>query len=198
MNVPKDDERWPRSVGGHVVLDLVNTAVYAGEGAESDVLRSATEFLAWCADNGLRVPGAAEPADGAQALEAANGLRAAVRGTVEALAGGRVAPPEALGALRSAYSDAVSRSAPAFEGGRLCWRHDAATATAVVDQLAVAAVDLLREEPTDRLKVCPGCGFVFLDTSKNRSRRWCSMDDCGKEEKMRRYVAKRAASRSGR
>jgi predicted RNA-binding Zn ribbon-like protein len=33
---------------------------------------------------------------------------------------------------------------------------------------------------------------VFIDTTKNRRRRWCSMDDCGKEEKIRRYVAKRA------
>lgn len=37
------------------------------------------------------------------------------------------------------------------------------------------------------LKECPGCGWLFLDTSKNQSRRWCSMNTCGARDKMRRY-----------
>ncbi len=58
-----------------------------------------------------------------------------------------------------------------------------------------AAVELLVRGPLDRVKGCGGCSFLFLDDSKNRSRRWCSMDDCGTAEKMRRYVARRAAAR---
>jgi len=43
-----------------------------------------------------------------------------------------------------------------------------------------------------RIRVCagPGCGWVFLDTSKNGSRRWCSMKDCGNREKTRRFRSK--------
>jgi predicted RNA-binding Zn ribbon-like protein len=37
---------------------------------------------------------------------------------------------------------------------------------------------------------------LFLDRSKNGSRRWCSMDDCGTDLKKRRYVATRAARRA--
>jgi len=56
----------------------------------------------------------------------------------------------------------------------------------------VAAVDLLRTGPLDRLKVCAACPWLFLDTSRNRSRRWCSMSDCGARLKMRRYRARAA------
>jgi len=58
--------------------------------------------------------------------------------------------------------------------------------------IAVAAVDLLRTGPLDRLKVCAACPWLFLDTSRNRSRRWCSMSECGARLKMRRYRASAA------
>ncbi|MCE7985865.1 MAG: hypothetical protein DYG89_32200 [Caldilinea sp. CFX5] len=32
-----------------------------------------------------------------------------------------------------------------------------------------------------------GCGFLFIDTSKNRSRRWCSMESCGNRAKVQRH-----------
>ncbi|MDQ3691948.1 MAG: CGNR zinc finger domain-containing protein [Chloroflexota bacterium] len=37
------------------------------------------------------------------------------------------------------------------------------------------------------VKECPGCGWLFLDVSRNRSRRWCDMATCGSRDKMRRY-----------
>ena len=55
-----------------------------------------------------------------------------------------------------------------------------------------AAVALLTAGPLDRIKGCGTCRFLFLDESRNRSRRWCSMEDCGTAEKIRRYVARRA------
>ena len=58
-----------------------------------------------------------------------------------------------------------------------------------------AAITLLTDGPLDRIKGCAGCRYLFLDESKNRSRRWCSMDDCGTAEKSRRYVARGAAAR---
>ena len=61
--------------------------------------------------------------------------------------------------------------------------------------VAHAATVLLTSEGLDRLKLCAGCHWLFLDASRNRSRRWCTMNDCGTHEKMRRYVAKRAARR---
>ncbi len=61
--------------------------------------------------------------------------------------------------------------------------------------VAVAAVDLLRDpERLARVKRCAQCSWLFLDRSRNGSRRWCSMGECGAQVKMRRY---RAARRGG-
>jgi predicted RNA-binding Zn ribbon-like protein len=51
--------------------------------------------------------------------------------------------------------------------------------------------------PLDRVKQCPpGCAFLFFDASKNRIRRWCSMDECGGQEKAKRQTARRRSARA--
>jgi predicted RNA-binding Zn ribbon-like protein len=54
-------------------------------------------------------------------------------------------------------------------------------------RIVEAAVALLVSDAMLRAKSCPTCGWFFLDASKNRSRRWCSMDTCGAVAKSRRY-----------
>jgi predicted RNA-binding Zn ribbon-like protein len=54
-------------------------------------------------------------------------------------------------------------------------------------RIVEAAVALLVSDAMPRVKSCPACGWLFLDSSKNRSRRWCSMDTCGAVAKARRY-----------
>jgi predicted RNA-binding Zn ribbon-like protein len=58
-----------------------------------------------------------------------------------------------------------------------------------------AAVQLLASDQLGRVKGCGRCRFLFVDESRNGSRRWCSMKDCGTAEKIRRYVARRAGQR---
>lgn len=60
------------------------------------------------------------------------------------------------------------------------------------------ATGLLIDGPLERVKACDGCRYLFIDESKNRSRRWCDMATCGTAEKMRRYVKRRAAKRAMR
>jgi hypothetical protein len=54
---------------------------------------------------------------------------------------------------------------------------------------------LLTGDRIDRIKHCASCPWLFLDQSKNGRRRWCSMDDCGTNAKIRGDVAQRAARR---
>ena len=54
-------------------------------------------------------------------------------------------------------------------------------------RIVEAAVALLLSDAMLRVKSCPSCGWLFLDVSKNQSRRWCSMDACGAVAKARRY-----------
>jgi predicted RNA-binding Zn ribbon-like protein len=56
-----------------------------------------------------------------------------------------------------------------------------------------SAVNLLvTKTELERVKQCEGdpCGWLFFDTSRNRSRRWCSMADCGNRAKVRRFYQK--------
>jgi predicted RNA-binding Zn ribbon-like protein len=59
------------------------------------------------------------------------------------------------------------------------------------------AAGLLTSEELDRVGQCDDdrCGWLFLDTSRNRSRRWCSMEDCGNRAKARRYYERKRAVR---
>jgi predicted RNA-binding Zn ribbon-like protein len=70
----------------------------------------------------------------------------------------------------------------------------------IADRLAHAAVDLLRTVDLGRVRVCPidegGCGWLFFDRSRNGSRRWCAMADCGAQAKARRLTARRRATRA--
>lgn len=57
----------------------------------------------------------------------------------------------------------------------------------------LAAVAALSPDDWARLKVCPAhdCEWVFYDSSRNRSRRWCSMEGCGNRSKVRAYRQRR-------
>lgn len=56
-----------------------------------------------------------------------------------------------------------------------------------------SAVDLLTSHEINKVKQCEGgtCGWLFIDTSRNHSRRWCSMEECGNREKARRHYRKK-------
>ena len=67
--------------------------------------------------------------------------------------------------------------------------------TGILWPVAHSATGLLVSGPLRRVKGCAGCNWLFVDESKNKSRRWCAMEECGTHAKMRRYVARRAAKR---
>lgn len=54
---------------------------------------------------------------------------------------------------------------------------------------ALSASDLLTSADLSRLRQCKSdeCGWIFLDSSRNRSRHWCDMNDCGNRDKVRRF-----------
>ncbi|WP_139906574.1 ABATE domain-containing protein [Brevibacterium sediminis] len=67
------------------------------------------------------------------------------------------------------------------------------SAAALTALFAQSAIDELTGTRLDRLKSCPGCRWLFFDTSRNRSRRWCSMQTCGGRDKaLRHYHRTRA------
>ncbi|RWP96000.1 CGNR zinc finger domain-containing protein [Mesorhizobium sp.] len=70
-----------------------------------------------------------------------------------------------------------------------------ATPIAFEAALAVSALSLLQADTVARLRICPNCSWLFLDRSRNSSRRWCDMAVCGNRQKASRHYRRRTAAR---
>jgi predicted RNA-binding Zn ribbon-like protein len=185
-------------VGGHLALDFANTVDDPGGPADFDHLSDAERALAWAHHCGLLDRAAPPPADeGTQAdLRRLHRLREAVQSGFTAVAHGDLFPETAWRELRQAMADAVAHADLATAHGQVRLSWPGGGLGSVGDAVAQAAYDLLTGDRLMRVKRCAGCHWLFLDQSKNGSRRWCSMEDCGTAYKMSRYVARRAARRT--
>ena len=138
-----------------------------------------------------------EPAEAEAVYHDALKLRDALYGVFRAVADGSDPPTGSLEILRQYECEALSRGmlTPGDHGFQWEWT-DERDLGRPVWTVAHAATGLLTSGGLDRLKRCAACRWLFLDESRNHSRRWCTMEVCGTHEKVRRYVAKRAARRS--
>jgi predicted RNA-binding Zn ribbon-like protein len=76
---------------------------------------------------------------------------------------------------------------PTVRGYGWGWRRDPGEVTRRTFPALWSAGQLLTSDDRHRLKRCDGCGRLFLDRSRNRSRRWCVMEGCGNRDKVRRF-----------
>jgi predicted RNA-binding Zn ribbon-like protein len=176
-------------IGGNRCLDFVNTLVAADEPVARDSLSEPADYRRWAKLSGIAVDAAADAKGDVAALRRAKSLRAAIRAIAVAIADGNPVPDDAA-ALLTAEAERSFRSrklAPGKTG--LGWVRSRRDLDSVTDQLAAEAVALFADGATPRLKRCIGnhCGWLFLDLSRNGSRRWCSMQDCGNRAKARRH-----------
>lgn len=86
-------------------------------------------------------------------------------------------------------------------GNKLEWAWDDSDEALdrVLWPLALSGAELLSSGDLSRLRQCGGeeCGWLFLDTSRNRSRQWCEMSDCGNLAKVRRFRQRQAETDRG-
>jgi predicted RNA-binding Zn ribbon-like protein len=195
-----------RIVGGHVALDFVNTVDGDPEGeSRLESLRGYGDLVAWSGRVGLLDPEEAERLvrDAKRRTEEAEAvyrwaleLREVLYGVLRNLAEGKTPPSQSLRSLGGYERDAISRGVLRADdsGFQWEWKEEQDLARPMWP-VVHAATELLTSGDLGRLKMCAGCHWLFLDASRNHSRRWCTMEVCGTDEKMRRYVAKRAARR---
>jgi len=196
-----DNLEW---VGGHPALDFINTVhAWLGEQPGEEYLHGFPELLRWSrmagliGPNGTRALDAGGAAAQAKAHRAALALRADLHRLFHAVAGGRPLDQAALDRVTAVLRDTVAWRRITAEGGNICcgWDFTGAPPAAILGPVVWQAVELLERGPLDRIKECPydgGCGWLFIDTSKNRSRTWCSMKTCGTLAKVRRFRARQA------
>lgn len=205
----------PALVGGWACLDFANTLGprRPGAGVEPrDYTPGYRELVAWAVHARLLTPAqrqhltaAAEsdPEGAAAVHQEARRLREAIYQAFTALAQGRPAPPAALATIRDAYLAALrhARLGPVRTGLGWHWP-DRGPLEQVLWPVARSALDLAVSGQLTRIKQCPGddgqCGWLFVDTSKNATRRWCSMRTCGSRVKSQRQAARLRAARAPR
>jgi predicted RNA-binding Zn ribbon-like protein len=196
-----------RLVGGNLAIDFVNTRTGPPVGAtDDDVLVDYDSLLRWSTYAGeltetetgmLSALSHAHPTASREVFARALRTRGTLDGILRAVSLGREPDAAAMRRLAALESDALANATlePGLAFARSwswTWRN-LDTFERPLWPVVHAAVELLTLGDPRRIKGCSGCRFLFYDESKNSSRRWCSMDDCGKSEKMRRYVAARRA-----
>jgi predicted RNA-binding Zn ribbon-like protein len=189
-------------VGGRPVLDFTNTTSGRRTPAPHERLHAYSDLVEWCVGVGLVDPAEAarllaeagrRPEAARAALERALALREAIYGIFVAETSGEAPDPAHLETLNAALAEGMARRrlcpSPGAKGCCWTWAGAADDLAWMLWPLAHAAAELLTSGELERVKACGGetCDWLFLDASKNRSRRWCDMRYCGNQAKARRH-----------
>jgi predicted RNA-binding Zn ribbon-like protein len=191
-------------VGGALALDFANTQSGVGTDSHQNHLRAPEHVALWIEHAAsmekeevarLRATLAVDPSRAAALLEGALALRSAVSAVGGALAARAEPPKDALTKLAAMHARWLAKAELSVEGGagRWRWNVSAAPVEAALGPIALSAVRLFIEGDFGRIKRCGGdaCGWLFVDATKNNSRRWCEMEVCGNRAKQKRLAARR-------
>lgn len=164
-----------------------------------DYLGSYKDFIAWCIKLKVAVPARLQvlvllandqPEEAQGALIRIKEIRRILQGLISAVACNDNAKRGTfLPAANLLLIDAASRQRLMYEKGRFVLdQMDAAgDLIAPVWKAVQSLASLLTNYDINRIKECPKCGWVFLDETKNGSRKWCNPKYCGTSDKMMRY-----------
>jgi predicted RNA-binding Zn ribbon-like protein len=186
--------------GDHLCLDFVNTLGDRLMEQPKEHLQSYTDLLAYSMQARLLSDEQAEelkktmlrrPQEAQRVLEQAIELRELLGRIFLAIAQERSPDSEDLQRLGDQFAKVVQREHLVFHGEYYVWEWSI-TGEALDGLLwfiIKAAVELLTSNNLSSVHVCAAddCNWLFLDTSKNHSRRWCDMKSCGNRAKVRRF-----------
>ena len=189
-------------IAGHVALDLLNTVEWRLDPTErTEDLTAYAGVLAWAEQ--------AEVVTGSESEALARLARAEPPRAEDELVAFRVLRETAYAALVEQDADAVDRlvaahrqvldrSRLAYSDDHWHWTEAELALTTPRDRVTRAVVGLLTSPEVAALHQCEdaACGWVYLDTSPRRNRRWCVAADCGNRNRARRFYARRRAARA--
>jgi predicted RNA-binding Zn ribbon-like protein len=198
-------------LGDRLCLDFANSIEGPRSDRPEDFLWTYPDLVRWGRHAGILSEDAVEqllgestrvPDEAVAVFERALALRESITQIFRAVAAGKGPEETDLGRLQTEYLLALEQARLARSGDHFSWVWE--ENPLALDQplwaVARSAVEVLTMDNLARVKECPGagdCGWLFYDTSKNGSRRWCSMEGCGSRLKMRRQYAKRKVAEAG-
>jgi predicted RNA-binding Zn ribbon-like protein len=180
-------------VGNDLSLDFVNTEPVL-EGRLTDLLASFSDLVEWLGEG----EGLGEPdrrallrrvggATGKRLVDEAREFREGLRSLFNAVVAGASPPAGPIAAINERLR---RREAPELRYERGAFVRSTRRATpdeqSLLLPVAEAAADLLATRDLSLLRRCenPACVLFFYDTTKNHTRRWCSMAFCGNRHKV--------------
>lgn len=192
--------------GGRLCLDFTNTLLNRSSNKSKELLKKYSNLVAWGLQAGVLTEEQAlhftqlafrNQAEAARTLQEAVNLREALYRIFSAVAGGHVPDKSGLDALnawlRVLGMSQIVREDQSFIWG---WKHDEEPFDRVIWPVVRSALELLTSGDRDRVRECAEdtCTWLFMDSSPNRSRRWCDMKTCGNRVKARQRYQRQKAS----
>ncbi len=200
VRLPRTGELQFELTGGALCLDFANTLNGRFTSTPNDQLRDYSDIVAWSRQTGVISDARARqlvraaprnPAKAASLLGQAIETREAIFATFSAVAEGRPAPAAALAVFNKALSKNLSHSEIVRDGNSFVWGFNGGEPSLDETLWAVtrSAAELLTSPEIYRVRECAAetCAWLFLDGSRNGSRRWCDMKVCGNRAKIRRF-----------
>jgi predicted RNA-binding Zn ribbon-like protein len=193
--------------GGELCLDFANTASARFQATPREHLHGYRDLVAWGRQGEVVAPAQAtellaeaarRPGEADAVYGRAIALREAIFRTFARREVALPPTPEDLATLNAELASAMAhtRLVPTTKGFDWAWREGAGALDRPLWPVARSAAELLTSEALDRVRECGAddCDWLFVDTSKNRSRRWCDMNSCGNRAKARRHYEKKRAA----
>jgi len=186
--------------GGWLCLDFANTVGSHASDHPSEHLPNYVALVAWGLQTSAidereakRLVREAErrPREALTILERALALREVIYRIFSGIAANESPNETDLESLNAALARTLGRLriVSVKNGYSWAWAGDGDELDRMLWPVARSAAELLVSEELDLVRECASdtCGWLFLDRSKNHSRRWCDMKDCGNLAKARRY-----------
>jgi predicted RNA-binding Zn ribbon-like protein len=196
---------------GRLCLDFANTVRSRPSSDRLDLIGSYEDLLGWARQATILTPGEAAvladtarqgPRAAGDALAQARLLRESMYAVFSARAAGLPAPPVDLQTLNRAIGRAMTHGGLTAAGARFewGWPDSVLGLDRVSWWVARSAAELLTSSDLTLVRECASydCGWLFMDSTKNRSRRWCDMRVCGNRAKSRRHYERRRAAGTSR
>jgi predicted RNA-binding Zn ribbon-like protein len=212
MSKPKAGRPIYDLCGGHPALDFVNSLNNRfREDGPIELLTDYADLLRFTEQTHLldsrqvrRLANSTNPRAAARTLRSARELREAMAAVLYASVDGGAPLATVVRTLERYFRSASGhrelrweqppRNPDARPGLGWDWGHFETHAELPLWILAQAASQLMTSDTMQRIRACGAetCRWLFLDTSKNHTRRWCNMKVCGNRMKARRFQARRA------
>ncbi len=169
-----------------LVNSFVNTLEKNPAGPDVESFDSPEALRSWMREQGIPAGDDLGPADVERAIEFREAMRLLLLSN-----NGSELDAGVLRRLRAA-ADAGLIRVEIEDDGQAYPRPAQAGASALIARLLAAVADIQCAGTWERLKACAAddCQWAFYDTSRNRSRTWCSMESCGNRAKTRAYRAR--------